>query len=187
LVSDSQSNLTLTDFADSKTNATYTLTGKGQNYTINAKTAGGFWTGQILLLSADTLKIQTLTNDASAVNQVFVRANANEVKNKIFKINILPFSGSDIAYALNVGIKIYLTVKNGIESLVLNQNVTQAYTYQYSPAPGDHIRIAITNTAQPGNLPVLTCLATYKGVPIGKDWQSALFSSMPEKSWDIND
>lgn len=194
VVFDGQSISSLTDYADNQVQKPYKLTGSSNTYYININTPDLVRISKIMSLTADSLKLQSTVTDTNGskkntFNETFVRANATEIKNKIFKINILPFTGgTTIQGVLNVNVKIYITVKGGNEQLVESKNgITQAYSYAYTPLVGDHIRILIVNVIAPGNLPIATCLATYKGVPYGRDWQSALFSTLPDKSWDIRD
>lgn len=193
IVFDGQALAKLTDYADNELQRPYTLTGSADTYFLNINTTDYIKRSKILKLTADTLKLLSTISGADTTNKIvfneaFVKANIDEVNNNIFKIYITPFTGGTaLYYGLNVNIKIYVTAKGGTEQLVESKNaVTQPYTYTYTPVIGDHIRIAITNVVNTGGPPVLTCLATYKGTPYGKDWQSALLSSLPDKGWDIN-
>lgn len=186
-----KSQVIFNDFTNSGTQAPYILTNDGNAYYITLSSGDSSRKSKIVLLTADSLKLQSTISHSNPVqkaviNEVFVKANVNDINNKIFRINIMQYGSSTIYYNLNINVKIYITHKGSSEQLAEDINhVTQPYTYAYTPVIGDHIRIAVTDAVNPGNLPVFTCLAAYKGVPYGKDWESDLFSSLPDKSWDI--
>jgi len=189
---DEQSVLKFIDYNGNQTQTSYTLSGVDDEFFVDIKDSdGSLRKCNVILLTADSLKLQnklvgTDTSRKLIYTQTFVKAKLADVTGNIFRVSVSPFIAPGYIFNFRVDVNIYITHQGEQEQLVESKkDLTEPYSYAYSPTEGDQVRIALSGPNEYGNGPVATCLATYKGVPYGNDWLSSGTSSALNKSWTI--